>query len=152
MTENVENGPAETEKPSQVIGLMGTHDGQETAYMFLSERWGKGHATEASKAWMTWYWKACPGRSEERGYLKVVMVLDAVASWNVLGKCGLRDFTWWYGFQYGPEKFEEEGKREGNERKKCVMLDVWKVERQHSRRDHLDSSYLLTVFLKLIPR
>ena len=29
LIENVENGPAETQTPGQVVGVMGTHDGQD---------------------------------------------------------------------------------------------------------------------------
>ena len=103
--------------------------------MFLPEHWGKGYATEALKAWVTWYSKFHPEGSEKMAYLKRVRAPEAVVRRNVMRKC--RRLMWWYGIQYDTEGYEKEEKQEGNEHKKRVMLDVWKVERPHSRRDHL---------------
>lgn len=52
--------------PGHVVGVIGCHHPEppEVGYMFKSEHWGKGYATEALKGWLAAYW-SLPRREVE---------------------------------------------------------------------------------------
>ncbi|ETI22638.1 hypothetical protein G647_06714 [Cladophialophora carrionii CBS 160.54] len=98
----------ELSNPGTVIGVLGCHISEppECGYMFRTEYWGKGYATEAFKRWLQAWWElptrivaiedADPGFSTDDDVVSVPEVLTAVideknvASARILANAGFR--------------------------------------------------------------
>lgn len=75
----------------QVIGLMGAVRAPEIGYMFNSEHWGKGYATEALRAFMPLFFAHYNGEEAEKFEYAVALTdTELVSSQHVLLKAGFR--------------------------------------------------------------
>lgn len=124
---NVEAPGVEARDADTVIGVTGAHTLPEIGYMLRPSAWGKGYATEASRAWIEWYWSCWPDgweglEEEERGYLKAFTGPGGDST--VLRKCG---FSW-----YGEKEFGEEEKAE-KEKGQRVVLEVFRLQRPENK-------------------
>ena len=83
------DNPPRTGLEPRVIGMVGMVREQEVGYMFNAEYWGKGHATEALKAFMPAFFDHYSGGSERKfEYAEAHTDPELVASQNVLQKAG----------------------------------------------------------------
>ncbi|KAF2115583.1 GNAT domain-containing protein [Lophiotrema nucula] len=79
-----------TESP-RVIGMIGAVRAPEIGYMFNTNYWGKGYATEALKAFMPMFFDHYSGGEFERFEYSVAMTdPELVASQSVLKKAGFK--------------------------------------------------------------
>jgi RimJ/RimL family protein N-acetyltransferase len=96
----------ERSSPGRVIGVIGTRfrEPPECGYMFRTETWGKGFATEALRAWLDVYWglprrkvtldrEDGPASEDER--LLAETALANAGSRKVLVKCGFTELRRW---------------------------------------------------------
>jgi RimJ/RimL family protein N-acetyltransferase len=98
----------ERSRPGRVMGFIGIAfpEPPECGYMFQTNMWGKGYATEALRAWLDVYW-ALPRKEvtlegddgadhgPETESLLAEAALANTGSRRVLVKCGFTEFRTW---------------------------------------------------------
>jgi RimJ/RimL family protein N-acetyltransferase len=98
----------EQSNPGRLIGMIGSRFSEppECGYMFRTDMWGKGYATEALRGWLEVYW-ALPRKdvkldSEDSGEhrtetesLLAETELANAGSRRVLVKCGFTELRTW---------------------------------------------------------
>ena len=109
--------PERAAQPS-AVGLLGAHRLPEIGYILDPAHWGKGVATEALQAWLSWYWNKFPnGHFRTADGSKAMLTAetgpDAASSRRVLRKCG----------------FQPNGQRETMEEGELLRLDCWILSR-----------------------
>jgi len=98
----------ERSNPGKVVGVIGSRFSEppECGYMFRTDMWGKGYATEALRAWLEVYW-ALPRKDvtvegkdgaeygTEAESLLAETELGNAGSRRVLVKCGFTELRTW---------------------------------------------------------
>jgi RimJ/RimL family protein N-acetyltransferase len=98
----------ERSNPGKVVGVIGSRFSEppECGYMFRTDMWGRGYATEALRAWLDVYWallrkdvtlegKSSAEHRTEAESLLAETELGNAGSRRVLVKCGFTELRTW---------------------------------------------------------
>ena len=90
-----EEGSSDSKKRPKVIGSCGSTELPNVGYLIGRDWWGKGYATEATQAFIAFYWSTFPQgypglKPEDQNHLLAIIHKDNLGSIKMATKCGFK--------------------------------------------------------------